>query len=86
MKLHIVGTSCNEYVSLNCFSGNQSISDFDDQLDETETINICKPEKRNGGSEEDSVSEKNNQYTESPDLNPLGQKQRDFNKYIQNSD
>ena len=31
-------------------------------------------------------AEKNNQYTKSPDLNPLGQKQRDFNKYIQNSD
>ena len=26
------------------------------------------------------------EYTKSPDLNPLGQKQRDFNKYIQNSD
>ena len=63
MKLHIVGTPCNEYVSLNCFSGNQSISDFDDQLDETETINICKPEKRNGGSEEDSVCEYICNYT-----------------------
>ena len=31
-------------------------------------------------------AEKNNQYTKSPNLNPLGQKQRDFNKYIQNSD
>ena len=31
-------------------------------------------------------AEKNNQHTKSPDLNPLRQKQRDFNKYIQNSD